>query len=451
MKTTALRNTIYKSVLDFATDEGINASGKEEIYGCIFGRDSFVTINKLLKVYTNINQGKLDSGLRRNDEGGENIDRELLKNMCKTALMTLMELQGKETNLESGEEPGKFIHEYRKDNHERLTKREVNPWYVYPDNIFRNYDSIDSTPLGLIAIYKYWKATGDNQFLLKALPHVEEGLNWIISYGDRDKDQLVEYEFPKNREHWGLHVQSWTDSMESHTQADGTFPLYPIAPVEVQGYTWLALKLWADFYGDIEHNYAKTENFSHKLQVQASQMKKRFNELFLFESEGHMFPAQALDGDKNQLKTVTGNPLLLLWSGYSKNGRFESILDDKYIPGLVERSFMLDMFEHDAGIRTMSTKAVTYIAGQNSYHNGSFWPKLNGMAHEGLANFGYTLEADKLKTATLAPIYHFGAPIELYVKHENQYMPYENEKGRQGCYQQAWSAAAALDLLTLES
>ena len=436
MKETALRNTIYESVLDLATDEGINASGKEEIYGCIFGRDSFITINKLLKVYSN-------------PATRTHIDPEPLRAMSKTALTTLMTLQGKEFNIESGEEPGKFIHEYRKEKHERLTKREVNPWYVYPDNIFRNYDSVDSTPLGLIAINNYWEATHDDAFLLKALPSVEAGLNWMITYGDRDKDQLLEYEFPKKRKHWGLHVQSWTDSMESVTQADGKFPLYPIAPVEVQGYAWLAFKKWADFYGDMNHNYAKTENFAHKLEAQAAQIKKRFNELFLFESEGHMFPAQALDGDKNQLKTVTGNPLLLLWSGYNKDGRYESILEDKYIPGLVKRSFMPDMFEHDAGIRTMSTASSTYIPGQNSYHNGSFWPKLNGMAHEGLVNFGYREEAEKLHAATMAPIHHFGSPIELYVKHENQYMPYQNERGQQACKQQAWSAAVALDLLTL--
>jgi glycogen debranching enzyme len=55
-----------------------------------------------------------------------------------------------------------------------------------------------------------------------------------------------------------------------------------------------------------------------------------------------------------------------------------------------------------------------------------------------------------LHTAALKPIHHFGMPIELYVRDDRgMYLPYENEKGRQGCYQQAWSAAAALDLLTL--
>jgi glycogen debranching enzyme len=159
---------------------------------------------------------------------------------------------------------------------------------------------------------------------------------------------------------------------------------------------------------------------------------------------------QALDGFKNQLNTVTGNPLLLLWATYEKNGKPESIIEENLVPDLVKRAFLPDMFEKDAGIRTMSTKARTYIPGQNSYHNGSFWPKLNGMAHEGLTAWGYQEEAAQLKVATLAPIRHFGQPIELYVKDaQKKYLPYENEEGRQGCYQQAWSAATALDLLTL--
>ena len=433
---TILRNTIYNSVLDLATDKGINASGKEEIYGCIFGRDSFITILKLLKVSANPN-------------AQNNIDTAPLKKMSKTALETLITLQGKETRLESGEEPGKFIHEYRTEKYEHLVNKPDRPWYLYPDKIMRNYDSIDSTPLGLIAIHSYWKITKDNSFLLKALPAVESGLNWVITYGDRDKDQLLEYELPKERKHGGLVVQSWTDSTESLLQPDGSFPLYPIAPVEVQGYAWLALKLWADFYRNESQLYARTDNFSNKLQHQAIQMKKRFNELFLTESDGFNYPVQALDGAKNQIKTVTGNPLLLLWASYMNDGKPEAIIDNRYIPDLVARAFLPDVFVDDAGIRTMSTKAPTYIPGQNSYHNGSFWPKLNGMSHEGLQNWGFENEAEKLKKATLKPIEHFGTPIELYIKDDNgKYAPYENERGQQACRQQAWSAAAALDLLT---
>ncbi len=437
MNLSSLRTTMYQSILNLATDEGINASGKEEVYGCIFGRDSFITILKLLKVYANASKA-------------DDFDATPLPQICKRALVTLIALQGQETNIESGEEPGKFIHEYRKEKYERLINR-PRPWYVYPDKILRNYDSLDATPLGLIAIYKYWEVTKDTVFLLKALPAVEAGLNWLITYGDCDKDQLVEYELASARVHGGLVVQSWTDSQESLLQSDGIFPTYPIAPVEVQGYAWLALQLWADFYADTTHTYAKTENFSQKLRSQASQMKKRFNETFLFISEGHAFPVQALDGNKNQIPTVTGNPLLLLWASFMKDGKPETILADNFIPDLVNRAFLPDLFDETAGIRTMSSKAHTYNPRQDSYHNGSFWPKLNGMIHEGLVNWGYSEEARRLRHAALKPLAYFGEPIELYVTSTTgEYLLYQTSWGKKSCRQQAWSAAAALDLLTLD-
>src|SRR5476649_369292 len=96
----SLTYKIYQSMLSIATEEGINASGKQEIYGCIFGRDSFVTILKLLKVYAN-------------ESAKNQVDVEPLREISRLALTTLVTLQGRETNLESGEEPGKFIHDYR--------------------------------------------------------------------------------------------------------------------------------------------------------------------------------------------------------------------------------------------------------------------------------------------------------------------------------------------------
>jgi glycogen debranching enzyme len=436
MDVTNLRTTIYNTILELSTDDGINASGKGEVYGCIFGRDSAITILKILKVL-------------RNTSANSYFEVYQLQEMCRRALIRLTELQGKESNPESGEEPGKFIHEYRTSNYERLLKLEK-PWYVYPDGILRNYDSLDSTPMALIAIYKFWEQTGDNEFLLRVLPSVEAGLNWIITYGDTDKDQLVEYELSPNRKYGGLPVQSWTDSHTCLLNEKGKMPLYPIAPVEVQGYMWLALKLWADFYLNSQGMYAHSEHFAKKLLSFAAAMKKQFNEMFIMEDADGIFLAQALDGEKKQLRKITGNPLLVLWATYNKDDMNEAILDNEYIPHIVTRAFQSDLFEPDAGIRTLSTKSFDYNPNRDSYHNGSFWPKLNGMSHEGLMNWNFLKEAEMLKEATLKPIIYFGTPIELYVKNEDgSYHVYLGEDGQEGCRNQAWSAAAALDLLTL--
>lgn len=435
MDYTALRTKLYDSLLDLVTEDGINASGRDEIYGCIFGRDSAITILKILKI-------------TRSLEGSSYYEVATLNDICKRSLLHLTTLQGKKTVHESGEEPGKFIHEYRKDKFDHLLRLEK-PWYVYPDGILRNYDSLDSTPLALIALYTYWKQTRDDAFLLSVLPAVEQGLNWIITYGDRDKDYLVEYELPKDRLYGGLSVQSWTDSHNTFTGQNGRMPEYPIAPVEVQGYAWLALRLWSDFYRQENIGYARTEQFSQKLAHFAQSMKKAFNSHFLFQDRGYTYAAQALDGSKTKIKTITGNPLLLLWATYSSEQGKEAIVDSAVIASLVDRAFLPDMFDPDGGIRTMSTLSPLYNPSSTSYHNGSFWPKLNGMSHEGLLYWGFEEKAQALKEATLKAVSYFGSPIELYMRGEDgSYQEFLGPDGQMGCRIQAWSAASVLDLLT---
>lgn len=419
-----LHQLAYQSLLDLATDEGINASAQNEIYGCIFGRDSAITILKILRAYK------------------RQPDPKLLA-ICRRTLLTLVRLQGKEINLESGEQPGKFIHELRRSKYDHLLTCEK-PWFIYPDGILRNFDSIDSTPLSLIAIYKYWQITGDNEFLVTVLPAVEMGLLWLMTYGDPDKDGLIEYDFPPTRQGGGLVIQSWTDSHQSLTDTNGKLPKYPIAPIEAQSFAWQALRLWADFYTGNCSKFAKT------LLSQAKKIKKEFNKKLIFSDQGLFFGAQALDGDKNQIKTVTANPMLCLWASYQKGGKQESILNENFVDNFVARGFMPDLFVEDAGIRTMSSLAPTYNPNPDSYHNGSFWPMLNGLIIEGLENFGFTDQGEKLKEAALLPLEHFGCPIELYIKKDAEYLEYCSPTGQGSCRQQAWSAAAILDMTTGE-
>lgn len=420
-----LRKISYDCLQQLSSEEGIYASSKEEAYGCIFGRDSAITILKLLNVYSKTKEKSI-------------LD------ICKRTLFTLISLQGKDYNPQSGEEPGKFIHEFRRNNYQRLTIRE-NPWYVYPEGYLKNYDSLDSTPLILIAIYKYWQATLDTDFLISALAAVEKGLEWIVNHADKDKDYLMEYEIPKARTHGGLVVHSWTDSAETLLDSYGKFPLYPIAPVEVQAIAWLSLKLWGNFYS------ASNKELAGKLEFFEKNLKSSFNKNFVIKDSSLKFAAQALDGNKSKITTITANPLICLWASFAEGDRKESILDKNLIPDFVKRAFMKDMFDKDAGIRTMSLLSPTYNAGKTSYHNGSFWPMLNGLIYEGLRTWNYFEEAEKLMEATLKPISHFGFPIELYIKGDNasDYLEYESPNGKKGCKYQAWSAAAILDLATV--
>ena len=424
MDNSQLYRVCYNTLRELSTEQGITASARNEAYGCVFGRDSAITVLKILNVVA------------------RQPDVELLS-ICRKALEALIALQGTHSNFESGEEPGKCVHEYRPDRYEHLLNRDK-PWYVYPDKTIKNYDSIDATPLMLIAIHRYWSLTKDNEFLLHSLSAIEAGLQWIMHYGDKDGDHLLEYTLATERKHGGLCVQSWTDSFDCLSTKEGNFPFYPIAAVEVQAIGWLALKLWTDVY----RTYSPT--FSTELHTFSIAMKKNFNQKFPFQIGNQTYLAQALDGYKNQIATITPNPLVCLWASYNSSVGTECIVNADLIPNLVHRAFQSDLFEADAGLRTMSTLSPTFKPNNDSYHNGSIWPMLNGLVYEGLRQWQFDESAEKLRTATLSSLNHFGTPIELFIKLQNgEFTEYVSPRGKKGCRYQAWTAAAALEMLTV--
>lgn len=421
-----LRTLAYQSVLDLSDERGIIASSRTEAYGCIFGRDSAISTLKLLNTVE------------------RSADLTLL-NICKTTLLNNLSLQGTQYNMESGEEPGKCIHEYRPDNYERLINR-PKPWYVYPDGILRNYDSVDATVLLLTALYRYWEVTQDEAFIQQQWDHVVSGINWILTDADKDQDTFLEYELPSTRISGGLVVQSWTDSFACLTQADGSFPIYPIAAIEVQAMAWKCLSVWAHF---LEHRFYPQLS-ADTLFTHAQNLKNTFQEHFLQKDSDFIYGVQALDGRKNPIKTITANPLLALWASYQNSqGQVESILDSEVVDQFVERAFQDDLFHPGAGIRTMSRRSPLFDGSAHSYHNGSFWPMLNGLIHEGLQVWGFEELATELKESSLQALAYFDTPIELYQSNTvGEYEEYVSPSGKKGCRVQAWTAACMLDWLT---
>jgi glycogen debranching enzyme len=219
-----------RSIKQLETEHGILASSREELYGCIFGRDSLITALKLLRICE-----------KKPDPYFLNLVEKILRNLAL--------LQGKEVNRESGEEPGKCIHEWRPSGHEHLTKHLETPWYLYPDDVMRNYDSVDATPLFLIAIHTYWNITKDENFLLAMNGAINGAITWVLDYADSNGDGLIDYQFHLERTHGGLRTQSWMDSTESvFFEHDSATPSYPIAPVEAQAYAYAALAKWGEYF-----------------------------------------------------------------------------------------------------------------------------------------------------------------------------------------------------------
>jgi len=414
----------FNSIKGLEVERGILASSQSEAYGCLFGRDSLITGLQLLEAY-------------------ERTKDAYFLELVKKILANLSLLQGKEVQIESGEEPGKIIHEFRPDNHGHLTALLEDPWYVYADNTMRNFDSVDSTPLFLLTVHRYWQASGDHNFIQTILPSVLAALNWLSEYGDTNGDGFIDYRFHPDRKFGGLKSQSWMDSTESlFYEESPVFPLYPIAPVEVQAYAYAAYSAWSDYFKTTD------KKFADDLAGKAAALKERFNATFVVKGPPRgsgrarrVTLAFALDGNGRKLTAARSSMGHVLFAAYKGKDSYHSILDTKYIEALRLRLLSRDLFVPSAGVRTLSARSLHFDP--LSYHNGSIWPHDTAMLAQGLRNFGYEEDAKRVEAALLKAYLHFKTPIELF-GYKKGFRAYAHPNGSGACRVQAWSAASLL-------
>ena len=131
----------------------------------------------------------------------------------------------------------------------------------------------------------------------------------------------------------------------------------------------------------------------------------------------------------------------MLWA--SRAG--DAVLEEKYVPHVVERLMRPDLFVPRAGVRTLSSDSAQFDP--MSYHNGTIWPHDTALVEAGLRAFGYTHEADAVKVALLEAYAHFNTPIELFA-FTDDFAEYETPAGQRACRIQAWSAASLVALLS---
>ncbi len=316
-------------------------------YAVPFGRDSIITAVQTLVYNPSIAEG---------------------------TLRFLARHQGKKVDEATEEEPGKILHELRRG--ELANLREI-PHVPY-------YGTVDATPLFVVLFVetmKWLRGTSRAEDLYRdLLPSVILALEWINSYGDLDGDGFVEYDKGLAG---GVINQGWKDSSDSLQYSDGKAPVFPVALVEVQGYVFhakMGLASLAELHGDLE--------LAARLQEEATALKQRFNRSFLMPTE-HFF-AQALDGEKHQVESITSNAGHLLWSG---------ILESSAAEMVVTRLMSEDMFS-GWGVRTLSSASPNY--NPMSYHNGSVWPHDNSIIALGMRRYGFDGAASRLIEAVVS-------------------------------------------------
>ncbi len=322
--------------------------------------------------------------------------------ICRSTLEILSKLQGKKYDSHTEEEPGKIIHE----TDLRLKHHEENPEMMFP-----YFGSIDSTALYIIMFSKYFKKTGDKDFVAAYYNNIRNAVDWIMNKIKSDNKGFIKYETKKEK--WQILHQGWKDSYDNHLNVN-----FPVGVVEVQGYAYLALISAAELLND------------SSLLKEAQNLKQRFNDLFWMQ-DLHYF-ALAFYGTNKQRRAITSNPGHLLFTGILDKERAD------YVVARITKPDMLTKY----GIRTHSDKEPDFD--YKSYHLGSIWPHDNWMIAEGCRESGYNKAYEKIRNSILKAYDEFGFITEHYeVTSEGLLRDIPT-----ACRPQAWASAAVLEFLT---
>jgi glycogen debranching enzyme len=311
----------------------------------VFGRDSLITAYEAIPYHQELSQATLEA---------------------------LAELQATEWDNFRDAEPGKIMHELRRGTLAKTGKIPHTPYY----------GTHDATLLWLILLEEYERWSADTAFVRRMERHVRAALAWMEGPADIDGDGYLEYrkrsESPK-----ALNNHCWKDSDGSIVFADGHRAEPPIATCEIQGYAYDARLRTARLMREVWDD----DETAARLEEDAAALKRRFNRDFWVSSRRHY--ALALDGDKNQVDSLTSNVGHLLWSG---------IVDERRAAGLVRRLMSPELFT-GWGIRCLSSDNPSYNPLQ--YHNGTVWPHDTAICAAGMRRYGFDEEAGRVCQAVL--------------------------------------------------
>lgn len=302
--------------------------------------------------------------------------------LARATLRALASLQGRVTDPETDEEPGKIVHEWWPRAPERLRRA---GWPVRDDGALRYYGSADSTAWFLVLL----ASLGDRSLAAELEGAWRAAGAWLQRALDRGGG-LVRHGPRTVR--GGLAQQGWRDAEDpldpdSHgagiLTSDGDVPLPPLADADTQAVSVVALRALAVLSGEGRWNGAAAE---------------------LAATIGHEFGPDtiALDGAGERVAGAGSHLGWLLWA-------------DALPPGS-RGSFAARLCEPDVltpwGLRTLSSAHLLFAP--DAYHRGAVWPFDSWLGWGGLRVAGRRDEAEPLRRGVLAAIEAIGGAPELF-------------------------------------
>ncbi len=358
-------------------------------FSTLFGRDSLITASQTLM---------------------------LNPALARETLTLLAAYQGKTEDEWREEEPGKILHELRLGEMARCQEIPHTPYY----------GTIDATPLWLMLYAEYYAWTHDRETLERLWPHALAAIDWI----DRNCKETGYLAYTRKSRR-GLVNQGWKDSGDCIVNRKGHLATGPIVLSEVQAYVYAAKVRLAEIA-----RMKKRIDLADQWQEEAKNLKQRFNRDFWIEDED--FCALALDGEGNQVDSITSNPGHCLYLG---------ILTPEKAYSVAERLRAPDMF-NGWGIRTLSSLSPAY--NPMGYHIGSVWPHDNSLIAMGLRSLGLIDQALELAQGILDMTQRqpYQRPPELFCGYEriddNDPVQYPV-----ACTPQAWATGSIFHLLQM--
>ncbi|MFH7025215.1 MAG: glycogen debranching N-terminal domain-containing protein [Heteroscytonema crispum UTEX LB 1556] len=358
-------------------------------FSTLFGRDSIITASQTLMLNPQI---------------------------AKETLILLALYQGKNEDEWREEEAGKILHELRLGELARCQEIPHTPYY----------GTVDATPLWLMLYAEYYAWTHDVETLELLWANALMGMEWI----DRNLKQTGYLSYYRKSKR-GLTNQGWKDSGDCIVDRKGELAMGSIALCEVQAYVYAAKVRLAEIA-----RMKKRLDLAERWLEEARNLKLRFNKDFWIEDQD--FCALALDGDGNQVDSITSNPGHCLHLG---------IFTPEKAYSVAERLRAPDMF-NGWGIRTLSSLSPAY--NPMGYHIGSVWPHDNSMIAMGLRSLGLVDQALEVCQGLLdmTSMQPYQRPPELlcgYERHsDNAPVQYPV-----ACSPQAWATGSIFQLLQM--